>query len=329
MPDRTRERSSITLDEDDELGAAAGRPLWSGSVSFGLVNVPVNLLPANRPKRVSLRMVSPAGTPLQRRYFSSKTGKELRAADLVRGYELEKKKYVLLTDEELERLAPEQSRNIDVQLFVQAEEIDPMHFERAYFLTPAGPSNNAYRLLARVMEETGRAGIASFVMRSKEYLAAIFSENGILRLETLRLASELRTAGDVGLPKPTRASPADVKKVTSQINKLESKTISRKELEDPAAARMLALAAKKAKKGEDVVEVPEEAEEESGVIDFVAILQQRLREATKATPTKTTRQTQVAASSKSELLARAKKLGIEGRSGMSKAELIEAIGRAG
>jgi DNA end-binding protein Ku len=268
---------------DEELGGESGRPMWSGTVSFGLVNVPVALMPANRPKRVSFRMVSPDGVPLRRRYFSSKTERELKANEIVRGYELEKKKYVPLTDDELERLAPDRSRNIDVQLFVKADELDPMHFERAYFLTPTGGSNNAYRLLARAMEETGRAGIAKFVMRSKEYLTAILAENGILRLETLRLPSELRSPEDVGLPKATRAAPADVKRIAAAVRKLEEKSISRKELEDPMAARMLALAKKKARKGEDVVEVPEEAEDGTQVIDFVAVLQDRLRQSLEAT----------------------------------------------
>src|SRR5207248_7073669 len=106
----------------------------------------------------------------------------------------------VVTDEELERLAPEKSRDIDLRRFVEAEAIPPMYFERSYFLVPAGGSAKAYRLLAATMEETHRAGIATFVMRGKEYLVAILSENGILRAETLRFSDEIRSPEDVGLP---------------------------------------------------------------------------------------------------------------------------------
>jgi DNA end-binding protein Ku len=265
-------------EHDGELGAEAGRPLWSGTVTFGLVSVPVNILPANRPKRVSLRMVTEDGTPLRRRYFTSKDDKPLDWDDIIRGYEVEKGKYVALEDDELERLAPEKSRDIDLQQFVNAEEINPRFFERAYFLTPAGGSNKAYRLLAQAMEETGLAGIATFVMRSKEYLTAILAENGILRAETLRFADEIRDPESVGLPKAARPKPAEVKKLLTQMRKLNESTVSTTELKDPTAERMLKLVKTKKKKGEDVVELPEDDEESSGVIDLLEVLQRRLAE---------------------------------------------------
>ena len=94
----------------------------------------------------------------------------------MRGYEVTKEKYVIVTDEELERLAPEKTRDIDLKQFVPAESIPPIYFERGYFLTPAAGSQKAYKLLAETMEQSGLAGIATFVMRGKEYLVAIFSE---------------------------------------------------------------------------------------------------------------------------------------------------------
>lgn len=155
---------------------ASGRPFWSGTISFGLVSIPVNLFPANRDSKVSLRMLGPDGTPLKRDYFSAESGKDLEDSETSRGFETSTGKVVTVTDEELERLAPEKTRTIDLRLFVPHEEISPLYFNRAYFLTPADKSAKAYRLLAETMERKKRVGIATFVMRAKEYLVAIISE---------------------------------------------------------------------------------------------------------------------------------------------------------
>lgn len=286
--------------EDEQGGESGGsaRPFWSGTITFGLVSIPVNLLPANRSKRVSLRMVSEEGTPLKRRYFSTADERPLDWEQIVRGYEVEKDRFVVVEDEELERLAPERTRDIDLRVFVKAEQIDPMHFERGYFLTPAGNSTKAYRLLARVMEETGRAGLATFVMRAKEYLVAIFAENGILRAETLRFADELRTPEDVGLPEPVKPKPATVRKMVQAISSRTEKRLRKDELADGSADRILALVKQKVKKGEGVVRAPETEEGESrDVIDLMEALQRSLSGTGPKTPPK--RVTSGSASTKS------------------------------
>lgn len=264
--------------EADEVEEVAPRAFWSGTITFGLVSIPVELFPANRSQGVSLRMVSGDGVPLARRYFCSKEDRELDWDDIVRGYEIEKDTYVVVTDDELERLAPEKTRDIDLRRFVPADEIDPIHFERAYYLTPGGNSTKAYRLLAATMEETDRAGIATFVMRGKEYLVAILAENGILRAETLRFAEEVRTAEDVGLPDPAKPKAAEVKKIITAMSKLEAKKLDEKELVDRSAERLLKLVAKKEKSGEDVVEAPAgEAAASEGVIDLMEVLRRSLQ----------------------------------------------------
>ena len=119
---------------------AGGRPFWSGTLTFGLVSVPVSLFPASRSNRASLRMLGPDGKPLARRYFAEKTGKDLDADEVGGDTKSLKEKYVIVTDEELERLAPEKTRDIDLKQFVPAESIPPIYFERGYFLTPAAGS---------------------------------------------------------------------------------------------------------------------------------------------------------------------------------------------
>jgi DNA end-binding protein Ku len=320
--------------DDDEAGPVA-RPFWSGTITFGLVSVPVNLLPANRSDRTSLRMVSPGGRPLKRQYFTTRDDKPLDWDDIVRGYEIEKDRYVAVDDDELERLAPDRTRDIDLRVFVKASELNPMHFERGYYLTPAGSSTKAYRLLAKVMEDTDRAGIATFVMRAKEYLVAILAENGILRAETLRFADEIRTPEDVGLPAPIDPPAAEVRKIEKEIAKLEKKELAVTELKEQSAERLLKLVRRKVKKGEDVVRMePEDVEESGQVIDLVEMLQRSLRgEAAKGRkPARGDGRTDgrsagdLAKKSRSELYDRAQQLDIPGRSSMTKDELVQAIG---
>jgi DNA end-binding protein Ku len=258
-------------------GEEAGpRPFWSGTLTFGLVSVPVNLFPANRSSRSPLRMLSPDGEPLSRRYYSEKTERELDADQLVRGYEIDKDKYVVITDEELERLAPEKTRDIDLKRFVPADSIPPVYFERGYFLTPAGGSEKAYKLLAETMEKEEKAGVATFVMRGKEYLVSIFSEHGILRAETMRFPDELRSPADVGLPKKKKPAPATVKKFEKLISSKSKKQLSPRKLEDEQTEALLKLVKKKSASKKNVVEVETEKRETGKVIDLMSVLKKSL-----------------------------------------------------
>jgi DNA end-binding protein Ku len=265
------------IDDEQESGVSP-RPFWSGAITFGLVSVPVNLFPANRQGRVSLRMLSPEGHPLSRRYYAPATGRELSDAQLVRGYEIEKDEYVVVTDEELERLAPERSRAIDLRRFVEADQIPALYFERAYFLVPSEASERAYRLLATTMEKTKRAGIATFVMRGKEYLVAILAENGILRAETLRFSDEIRTPKNVGLPKKGKVAAAKVRSLEKSIQNLSKDDISTEEMKDTVAERLFELARKKQARKEDVVKTEAPAKR-AEVIDIMEALKRSLGQA--------------------------------------------------
>lgn len=272
-----RARTSKRSKSSEENGEQAGpRPFWSGTLTFGLVSVPVNLFPANKSSRAPLRMLSSEGEPLSRRYFSEKTERELDADEMVRGFEIDKGKYVVVTDEELDRLAPEKSRDIDLKTFVPEESIPPMHFERGYFLTPGSGSEKAYKLLAETMAKEGKAGVATFVMRGKEYLVAIFAEHGILRAETMRFADELRSPGDVGLPKKPKIPTATVKKFEKLISSRSKKQLSPRKLEDEQTERLLKLVKKKSAQRKNIVEVETEQREPGKVIDLVAILKKSL-----------------------------------------------------
>lgn len=339
------------MPEEQELEEqTSARSFWSGTLTFGLVSVPVALFPAQRSVRVSLRMLSPEGVPLRREYYDPETEKRIESDQIVRGYEIADDEYVVVTDEELEGLSPERSRDIDLRLFVDRAAIDPAYFDRAYFLTPAGESTKAYRLLAATMERMDRAGIATFVMRGKEYLIAILAENGILRAETLRFADELRSPEDVDLPEPVKVKSADVQRFEKAIRKLAAKQFEPDELHDRAAERLRELIEKKQQSGEDVRMVEETSSAPSSdVIDLMEVLKRSMAAAggaggrkaakkaggSKGGRSKTGRAGKstgggdLAALSKEELYERAQQLDVPGRSGMTKRQLIAALQKAG
>lgn len=266
-------------EEDDDPGP---RPFWSGTISFGLVSIPVDLYAATRPAGVHLRMLGPDGGPLRRTYVCpEEDGAPLEQDDLVRGYTLEGGEVVVVTEEELEGLAPEKSRDIDLRRFVPREELDPLRFERAYLLGPAGESTKAYRLLAATMEETRRAGIATFVMRGKEHLVAIFADRGLLRAETLRFADEVRSPDEVGLPEPPAKVEATLaRRLARATEALCEEELPISALRDEHAAKVQALAQEKRGRGEGVVQVEEVAPAGGGGgdegVDLLQLIQRSL-----------------------------------------------------
>ena len=260
--------------------AAPVRAFWSGTITFGLVSIPVDLFAAVRPRRKSMKLVDSDGKPLGRRYYCPEDGKELESDDIVRGYETEDGQMVVVTDKELEGIAPEATRDIELRRFVPLEQIPPMYFQRPYFLAPAGRSTKAYHLLAATMERTGRVGIGTFVMRSHEYLVAILSEGGVLRAETLRFADELRKPADLGLPEARKAQPKLRDAIAKEIKSLSRDELDMDELSDRHANAIRDIATEKERRGKDVVALPaaaEDAESEGAeIVDLMQILRRSL-----------------------------------------------------
>jgi DNA end-binding protein Ku len=268
--------------------AGASRSLWSGTISFGLVSIPVDLFAAVRRRKTAMKMVDPKGRALGRQYYCPKDEQTLRSTDIVRGFETDKGKMLVMTDEELESVAPEMTRDIEIRRFVPIEQIPPSYFQRPYFLAPAGRSTKAYHLLAGTMESTRRAGIGSFVMRGHEYLAALLSNGGLLRMATLRHADELRSASDVGLPKTKKAPTKEAQAFAKAIDALTRDKLDVDELSDRYAAAVSKLVQTKEKKGKDIVKTSgaESADGEpatADVLDLMKALRERL--SSKATVT--------------------------------------------
>lgn len=261
---------------NDEAPVRSARPFWSGTLTFGLVSVPVDLYPGTRTNRAPLRMLGPQGEALSRRYYSQKTNRDLEDDEMIRGFEVARDKYVPVTDEELERLAPESSRDIDLRRFVKLPTVPPLFFERSYFLVPSEGSEKAYKLLSETMKKEDLAGIATFVMRGKEYLVAIFPENGILRAETMRFADEIRSVKEIDLPEKGKVPAATVKKFERIIAKHSDKSLSLKELKDEKTEQLLKLVEKKRKQQKNVVQVEEPERDEGKVIDLMEVLKKSL-----------------------------------------------------
>src|SRR5262249_25779839 len=173
-------------------------------------------------------------------------------------------------------LAPEKRVALALRRFVPKESSPPVYFERAYYLTPARETEKAYRLLAKTMEETKRVGIGTFVMRGKEYLVAITSENGILIAQTLRFADEVRSPADVGLPKKKKIPKAEVTKSEKFVASHSERSLSDKELKDEQTERILKLVKSKKSRGKDVVETDVESTDKGNVVDIMDVLKKSL-----------------------------------------------------
>ena len=315
-------------------GAPRVRPFWSGTIAFGLVSLPVGLYVAHRRGGVSLKMVDDDGTPLKRQYICPEEDKPLTSDEIVRGYEVEKGAFVVVTDEELDALQPEKSQEIDLRRFVDRDEIDPVFFERAYFLAPDRGASKAYRLLVKAMADGNRAGIATFVMRGKEYLVAILSEEGLLRAETMRFSDEVRTPEMVGLPEVGDADAKRISAMEKAMDGLSADELDRPLLQDDRDARILQLVERKLEEGVDVVEGPagEEEDEDQAPVDLMAVLKARLQEASDtgnggpgAGAAAPAGNGALMERTKAELYEQAQDLDISGRSSMSKEQLADAI----
>lgn len=265
-----------------DAGPAPVRSFWSGVVTFGLVSIPVDLYSGVRSRQTSMKMVDKSGNPLGRQYHCSKDGQRLSQDDLVRGYETAAGDMIVITDEEIEALAPQTSRDIELRTFVPLEQISSMYFQRPYFLAPAGRSVKAYHLLAATMQRTERVAIGSLVMRGQEYLIAIISDGGVLRAETLRHFDELRTPESIGLPERIDSPARKVDQLSKEVGKLVRDQLEMTELEDRDAEALRELAESKYERGQDVIEqagLEEEIESEgqgAQIVDLMDVLKRSL-----------------------------------------------------
>jgi len=257
----------------------AMQSIWSGTISFSLVAIPVQLVRAVEPGRVSFRLLHTKDySPLSRRMFCPREEKMVEPEDIIRGYEIGPDKYITVTDEELESVSPERSRTIEIVEFVDLKDIDSIYYDHPYYLVPSKGGEKAYQLLAEVMRRTNKAGLAKFVMGEREYLVAIKNIEGALSLITLHYSEEILPDDDI-LP---GASPIEtletarmkkiIKEMTADFNPAEYANERRKSI--------LTLLKKKAKK-QPPVTPPDIEDDEEGPVDLVAALEASMRKVKK------------------------------------------------
>ena len=182
------------------------RSIWKGAISFGMVTIPVKLYSATESKDVRLRMLCRKHeAPIQEKRFCTEGGEELSWEELARGYEVGKDEFVLLEPEEIDAAKPESSTTIDIGDFVLADEIDPVYFEKSYFLEPTDIGAKPFSLLKRALEETDRVALARVTIRSRERLATLRAYEGTLMLETMFWPDEIRSTGELDLPEGNEA----------------------------------------------------------------------------------------------------------------------------
>jgi DNA end-binding protein Ku len=201
------------------------RSIWSGAISFGLVNVPVKAYTAVRDHSVHFNQLEKGtGSRIRYKKVSDKTGKEVESDDIESGYEISAGKYVVFDPDELDKLRPKTTRTVDISDFVDLEEVDPIYYDHTYWLAPDGESaERAYRLLEAAMEKQGKVGIGTVVMRNKQYLAAIRPLDGALAMSTMRFADEVVDRKDVD-ELPTGGSKADAKELKMAAQLIDSLT---------------------------------------------------------------------------------------------------------
>jgi DNA end-binding protein Ku len=256
------------------------RPLWRGSLSFGLVNVPVELHSAVRDRQLHFHQLNDrTNTPIEVRRVCTEEDREVDWDDVAHGYELDSGRQVVLTDEELEAAAPRRTRTIDVQQFADLDEVDPAYFDHPYVLLPAAAGSDgtlrAYRLLHDVMADAGKVAIGRFVLRSKEYLAAIRADGPALALSTLRFHDEVRPPGVARAPggKTSRPKPRELRRAVALIESM-SGDFEPDRLEDRHRERLRKIVARKAR-GE-TIERPRAQRSPRATPDLMAALEQSI-----------------------------------------------------
>jgi DNA end-binding protein Ku len=254
------------------------RSIWSGSISFGLLNVPVKLYSAVARRGIALREIRGSDSArIKHRRVAEGTDEEVPYEEIVKAYELTPGRYVPLSKEEMAALAPEKTRAIEVQDFVDLDQIDPIYFDSPYYLGPAEGAEKAYALLARAMKASGKVAIARFVFRNKEHLAAIRAGGGVLTLTTMRFADEVVPPGELddALPQsPPKVAKRERQMAEQLIDSLSSR-FDPGSYRDEYREQLLALIERKAD-GEEIVAPPVEEPQATRAPDLMAALEQSI-----------------------------------------------------
>jgi DNA end-binding protein Ku len=272
-------------------GDVMSRSLWKGSISFGLVNIPVLLYSAENRNSFDLTLLDRRDMkPVGFKRYNKKTGKEVAWEQIVKGYEYEKNRYVVLTDEDFRRANVKATQTIDILSFVRGEDISPTSFETPYFLAPDKRGEKGYALLRETLAKTGKAAIATVVIRTRQYIAAVIPWNEMMVLNTLRYANELRPTKELQIPtnslKTAGVTSRELEMATKLVEEM-SEPWKPAQYKDTYREDLMRLINKRIKAGKtEVVTGPEEGEAQdkpgrAKVVDLMALLKRSVQRSAK------------------------------------------------
>jgi len=255
------------------------RAIWKGSISFGLVNIPIALYPATRREELKFRLLRKSDlSPVNYKRVAEKDGKEVPWDQIIKGYEYENGKYVVLKDEDFERVDLEATQTVDIQDFVDQAEIDPMFFYKPYYLEPQKGGDKAYALLRDALKNSKKVGIAKVVIKTRQYLAGVKPEDGALVLELMHFADELADSEKLHLPKKVEMGKREMTMAKSLIDSMASKWNPEKYHDDYREALMEVIEEKVEAGGKEIEEKTRKAPKPTKVIDLVSVLQKSLEQ---------------------------------------------------
>src|SRR3954469_21652583 len=267
------------------------RAIWKGSISFGLVNIPIALYPATRREELKFRLLRAADhSPVNYKRVAQADGKEVPWDQIVKGYEYEKGKFVVLDEKDFQRVDLEATKTVDIQDFVDVEEIDPMFFYKPYYLEPQKGGDKAYVLLREALADGKKAGIAKVVIKTRQYLAGVKAMKDVLVLELMHFAEELSDAEKLHVPKKLEPGKREMDMAKALVDSMSGKWDPEKYHDDYREALLEVIEQKVESGGEEIEDKPKEKKASTKVIDLVAVLQESLAQS-KGAKKKSTKKT--------------------------------------
>ncbi|HEY0945127.1 MAG TPA: Ku protein [Opitutaceae bacterium] len=256
------------------------RPIWKGSIAFGLVNIPVSLVAATKREELHFRLLRASDlSPIDYKRVAEADGHEVPWAQIVKGYEYEKGKFVVLKDEDFKRVDIEATETVEIIDFVQLDDVNPMYFKKPYYLEPAKGGAGAYTLLREVLRETRKAGIAKVVIKTRQHLAALKPNGNALVLELMHFADELVPSDDLRIPEQKAPGRRELTMARSLVDQMTEKWDPARYTDDYRSA-LMNLIERKVEQGGRALPTAKRggARQATNVIDLVSVLQRSLAE---------------------------------------------------
>src|SRR5215469_6844349 len=257
------------------------RAIWKGSISFSLINIPIALYPASRREELKFRLLRRSDlSPVNYKRVAEADGKEVPWDEIVKGYEYEKDRFVVLKEEDFKRADIEATQSVEIMDFVELEEIDPIFFDKPYYLEPEKRGEKAYTLLREALKQSGKVGIAKVVIKTRQHLAAVKPEKNLLVLELMHFAEEIIDTKELNIPANPSIGGKELDMAKDLIGKMSDEWDPEK-YQDDYRRVLLEVIHEKAESGGKEVTPRSAAKKPTNVVDLVSVLQESLQHAEK------------------------------------------------